>query len=578
VTVAYRIAIAGLGQSAPTIHLPAYRRIPALGIVGGCDPGAQRSQFMFPLFTSIPEMLNATQPHILAVATPPDSHFYIAKLGLESNCHVFCEKPFMNDLSEADAIIALSRERNKQVVVNNQFRYMRIHGAAKEKIGSPDFGKPTVLQHASNFPGDRKDRSGVARPGCPSYGQGIWNARFRSLSFFFGEEPLSVYARMPRFEHRGDLIQLEFSGDRVAHVILDRVSRGRHRYLDIRLDGEFASIETSLGGSLETRVGIRAADRPAFLQSRSSAWRASPTLPGKQYSTLATEPLNVFAGATVKLMRAFLVALDGGQISPSNALDNRHTLALMLAASVPRRISIATAYVSVIFLAAALIIGPLNTLLGVSNPLSSYLRRDIGITAGMFAIAHTVAGLQVHMGGDFVQYFLYRKPTGGVGAIRLDAFGIANRHYRGDHEAEAKNVGYDFSQVKLLLRNATDRNGVKPLFHDQQQIRRDGGCQNEVPKRFTAEPACKNQNCQHLHRAGAKFADAQSEDIPEQTITEKYCGEMQLGSHPPNVIFAQRLRSCLTTTPKLVRPNCVECGEQGTAGIPCAAILNHIAQ
>jgi sulfoxide reductase heme-binding subunit YedZ len=91
-----------------------------------------------------------------------------------------------------------------------------------------------------------------------------------------------------------------------------------------------------------------------------------------------------------------------------------------------RRISIGTGYVGVIFLAAALIIGPLNTLRGVSNPLSTYLRRDIGIMAGIFAVAHTIVGLQVHMGGDFVRYFFQRKANGEVGAVRFDAFGIAN--------------------------------------------------------------------------------------------------------------------------------------------------------
>jgi methionine sulfoxide reductase heme-binding subunit len=90
------------------------------------------------------------------------------------------------------------------------------------------------------------------------------------------------------------------------------------------------------------------------------------------------------------------------------------------------RISIGTGYVGVIFLAAALIIGPLNTLRGVSNPLSTYLRRDIGITAGIFAIAHTIVGLQIHMGGDFVRYFYQRKANGEIGTVRLDAFGIAN--------------------------------------------------------------------------------------------------------------------------------------------------------
>jgi methionine sulfoxide reductase heme-binding subunit len=90
------------------------------------------------------------------------------------------------------------------------------------------------------------------------------------------------------------------------------------------------------------------------------------------------------------------------------------------------RISIGTGFVGVIFLAAALIIGPLNILRGVSNPLSTYFRRDIGIMAGIFAVAHTIVGLQVHMSGDFVRYFFQRKANGEVGAVRLDAFGIAN--------------------------------------------------------------------------------------------------------------------------------------------------------
>jgi predicted dehydrogenase len=130
----YRIAITGLGESLRHIHLPAYQRIPALEVVGGCDPVARPDAFPFPLFASVPEMLERTKPHVFTVATPPDSHFELARLGLQAGCHVFCEKPFMNSLDEADATIALSREVGRHVVVNNQFRFMRIHQAAKERI------------------------------------------------------------------------------------------------------------------------------------------------------------------------------------------------------------------------------------------------------------------------------------------------------------------------------------------------------------------------------------------------------------------------------------------------------------
>jgi methionine sulfoxide reductase heme-binding subunit len=94
--------------------------------------------------------------------------------------------------------------------------------------------------------------------------------------------------------------------------------------------------------------------------------------------------------------------------------------------TVLERLSTATAYASLVLLALALTFGPLNVLRAKPNPLSSYLRRDIGIVAGSVALVHVVLGLQVHMGGDFIQYFFQRKHSGGVGSLRLDAFGITN--------------------------------------------------------------------------------------------------------------------------------------------------------
>ena len=89
------------------------------------------------------------------------------------------------------------------------------------------------------------------------------------------------------------------------------------------------------------------------------------------------------------------------------------------------RLSKATAYAALFYLAVTLVIGPLNVLRGVPNPLSTYLRRDFGIIAGILALVHTFVGLQVHMRGDFIQYFFYRTPTG-IGTLRFDVFGIAN--------------------------------------------------------------------------------------------------------------------------------------------------------
>jgi len=90
------------------------------------------------------------------------------------------------------------------------------------------------------------------------------------------------------------------------------------------------------------------------------------------------------------------------------------------------RLSLGTAYAGLVYLALALMIGPVNLLRNQPNPVSSNLRRDIGIWAGIFGLVHTVLGLQVHFGGDFVRYFVHPDGAAGIVPIRYDAFGLAN--------------------------------------------------------------------------------------------------------------------------------------------------------
>jgi predicted dehydrogenase len=337
VVMSHRIAIAGLGASAREIHLPAYKSLPQLEIVGGCDPLARPEHFSFPLFASVPEMLEKTKPDILAVVTPPDSHFDLASQGLQAGCHIVCEKPFMNSLEEADAIIELAGQAGRQVVVNNQYRFMRIQRAAKEKIGSPEFGNLLFVSMHQTFLVTEATEEGWRGRDPQRTGKEFGTHALDLCRYFFDENPTSISARMPRAGRPDgpdylDLIQLEFSRDRVAHITLDRLSRGRHRYLDIRLDGDAGSIETSLGGRLEGRAGIRGVTRRPFFSVDIAMGGRARLFHGEQFSVLAKEPLNVFAAATGELMRAFLAALERGEIPECNAADNRHTLALMLGA------------------------------------------------------------------------------------------------------------------------------------------------------------------------------------------------------------------------------------------------------
>ena len=102
-------------------------------------------------------------------------------------------------------------------------------------------------------------------------------------------------------------------------------------------------------------------------------------------------------------------------------------MAVGYAASPPpsfnHRLSMGSAYAAMLFLAATLWLGPWNLLRRRHNPVSSDLRRDLGIWAGILALLHTAVGLTVHLRGRMWMYFFKRMhPL----AIQNNEFGAAN--------------------------------------------------------------------------------------------------------------------------------------------------------
>ena len=332
-----KIALFGLGAATEKIHLPAYRKLSKLSVVGGYDPYKQQNSFDFPVYKSLEELVAKASPDIVTVATPTNTHFELVKFALNSGCHVLVEKPFMSNLAEADEIIALAKRKQRWVVVNNQYRFMNIHQAAKEKIESGELGELLFISANQTFNVSKQTEAGwrgddVQRT-CKEFGIHVLDL----CRFYFGEEPISIMARMPKGKNASgpdylNLLLLEFSGDRVAHITLDRLTEGPHRYLEMRLDGANAIIETSIGGKAAINLGIRPGSKRPFVNLEFAMGGQAKIYRGEKSKVIDTDPLDLFANATSKLMAAFISALENNTTPPCNADDNRNTLALMLAA------------------------------------------------------------------------------------------------------------------------------------------------------------------------------------------------------------------------------------------------------
>jgi ferredoxin-NADP reductase/DMSO/TMAO reductase YedYZ heme-binding membrane subunit len=86
------------------------------------------------------------------------------------------------------------------------------------------------------------------------------------------------------------------------------------------------------------------------------------------------------------------------------------------------RLTTSTGYVALVLLALTLLIGPANLLLRRRNPVSSYLRRDLGTWTAIFSVVHVIIGFQVRGGGrfGFLDFFV------ADGRPLTDGFGLGN--------------------------------------------------------------------------------------------------------------------------------------------------------
>lgn len=335
--MASRIALIGLGAAAQRIHLPAYARLAGARVVAACDPVVDGTKLPFAVYRDLPSLLSATTVDVAVVATPTSHHYALARELIGHGIHVLCEKPFTERVDEAVELVKLARAHGVRIAVNNEFRFMRCYQAACALIGQPGFGSLQFVEMRQTFHADATTEAGWRAQDpertCKEFGTHV----FDLSRFFFGADPLRLRARMPRPGTTGgpdmlNLIDLEFPGDRWARITLNRVTKGDHRYLDVRLEGTAACVQTTFGGQLELAAGINARSRRPFLRTNLALGGSAYLLTGERQRRLATEPANPFADATRALMQDFLDAIAHDRDCACSGSDNLRSFALMRAA------------------------------------------------------------------------------------------------------------------------------------------------------------------------------------------------------------------------------------------------------
>jgi len=124
-----KIAVVGAGEMAQH-HAASIRRLPHLGrVVAICDPSpSARARLLVVApeaeqFETLGKALAARTVDLVHIVTPPATHAELTEQALRAGCHVYVEKPFVEDARTAAMLLSLAAERGLIVCAGHQLLF-----------------------------------------------------------------------------------------------------------------------------------------------------------------------------------------------------------------------------------------------------------------------------------------------------------------------------------------------------------------------------------------------------------------------------------------------------------------------
>ena len=146
-----KVAIVGCGKIADA-HAAQIQRIPNCEIVGVCDrePLMARQLYeRFPIqayFDNVEDLLRMARPDVVHITTPPLSHSGLARLCLDSGCHVYVEKPFTLCEEDAQQLIALATDRGLKITSGHDDQFSHVAQRMRRLVQSGFLGSPVHME------------------------------------------------------------------------------------------------------------------------------------------------------------------------------------------------------------------------------------------------------------------------------------------------------------------------------------------------------------------------------------------------------------------------------------------------
>ncbi|MBN1202252.1 MAG: Gfo/Idh/MocA family oxidoreductase [Anaerolineae bacterium] len=228
-----RIGVIGCGYWGPNL-IRNFVDLPTATVVGAADLREERRAHIkrrYPQVTVTDNYRDLFSMGLdgVVVATPPATHFPIARECLEHGLHILIEKPFTLDSQEASMLIELADARGLQLMVGHTFEYNPAVQALKDIMDSGELGD---IYYISTM----RLNLGLFQPDSNV----LWDLAPHDVSilqYLLGSAPLSVGASGGAciFKKVYDVVFLymRFPGDVLAHTRISWLDPCKVRHVTV---------------------------------------------------------------------------------------------------------------------------------------------------------------------------------------------------------------------------------------------------------------------------------------------------------------------------------------------------------
>jgi predicted dehydrogenase len=326
-----RIVLVGCGQIADA-HLQEIARIPAAAVVAVCDREydlayqAARRFGVRGIYTSVEAMLAAEQPDVVHITTPPQTHEAVSTMALRAGSHVYVEKPFAVDATEASRMLAEASAARRLVCVGLDQLWEPVWRELRELVANGALGQVVHVDSHQGYDLDgpygrllRSDKSHWVRRLPGGVFQNVMPHALGKITDLVWDDPLQVSAFWTSPGEPDGLpteLRVSFRGDRQT-ATLTFSSAGRPVQRTAKVIGTKGTVEIDFDARV-LRAATRATLPGAFgrLQLAYAQYRQGSRELLQALRKFRQCELQYFAGMRA-LFSVFYEAVRSGSTSPT---------------------------------------------------------------------------------------------------------------------------------------------------------------------------------------------------------------------------------------------------------------------